>query len=243
MQLKEKSIIITGGTSGIGYEMVKILAPDNDVIVIARTPHKLDQLAQTFERVYPFQADLTRLDEVERVADAIAKRFSAIDILINNAAMQHTPTFLADDFTYESIQREITLNFTSICCLTYLLLPLLIHQDEATLLNMNSGLALAPKTSSAVYCATKAALNIFTQSLRYQLETTHIHVQQAFLDLVETPMTTGRGTHKMSAQAAAREVLKGIERNIPDHDICKVKLLRILLRIAPAIARRIMKKY
>lgn len=243
MNLNKKRIVITGGTSGIGYEMVKYLHPDNEIIVISRSANKLDKLDQELQGISTYQADLSKLKDIEAVAHRIAERFESIDVLINNAATQNTPIFLDDAFKYESISHEITLNFTSICSLTYLLLPALTHHNKAVILNINSGLALAPKTSSAIYCATKGALNIFSLSLRYQLENTNISVQQAFLELVETGMTTGRGKNKMSAEEASQIIIHGIEHEILDHDIGKVKFFRLLLRLAPSIARKIMKKY
>ena len=243
MKLSKKRIVITGGTSGIGYEMVKKIHTNNEVIVVSRNAKKLEELTQKFPGIITYQADLSQLEDIKTVGSAIAERFESIDLLINNAAVQYTPTFTDKAFDYESISHEITLNFTSICNLTYLLLPALTHKNKAVILNLNSGLALAPKTSSAIYCATKGALNIFTQSLRYQLENTNISVQQAFLELVETAMTTGRGNNKMSAEEAAKVIIQGVERGILDHDIGKVKLLRLLLRLAPLIAQKIMKKY
>jgi short-subunit dehydrogenase involved in D-alanine esterification of teichoic acids len=211
--------------------------------VISRDEEKLNNLSQQFEGIVTYKTDLSRLDDVENTADTIVKHFDLIDVLVNNAAIQYTPTLLDEDFRYETISREVTINFVSVCALTYLLLPSLLHQKEAAILNINSGLALAPKASSAIYCATKGALNVFTQSLRYQLEQTNISVRQAFLELVDTAMTKGRGKHKMAAEYAAQQVLKGLERDIADHDIGKVKLLRLLLRLAPSIAKAIMKTY
>lgn len=243
MKLNKKRIVITGGTSGIGYEMAKYLHPDNEVIVISRSTEKLDELAQELEGINTYQADLAKLEDIETVANIIVEHFESIDVLINNAATQYTPTFIDDTFEYKSISYEITLNFTSICSLTYLLLPTLMHENKAVILNINSGLALAPKTSSAIYCATKGALNIFSQSLRYQLEKSNISVQQAFLELVDTAMTIGRGKNKMSAEEAAKIIIQGVERDISNHDIGKVKLLRFLLRLVPSMTQKIMKKY
>jgi len=243
MKVNNKRIVITGGTSGIGYEMTKCLYANNEVIVISRSINKLNKLSQEFDGITTYQADLSKAEDIETVAGLIIKRFESIDILINNAAVQYTPAFIDDEFLYKSIAYEIAVNFTSICSLTYLLLPALLHHEKAVIMNVNSGLALAPKTSSAIYCATKGALNIFSQSLRYQLENTNISIQQAFLELVDTSMAKGRGKNKMSPEAAAKQIIRGIERNIQDHDIGKVKLLRLLLRIAPSIAQRIMKKY
>lgn len=241
--MSEKRIVITGGTSGIGYELVKKLQANNEIFVVSKSADKLDKLSDEFKGVITYQADLSMLNELEMVANTITDQFENIDVLINNAAVQYTPTFISDEFDYSSINREITLNFTSICSLTYLLIPALTHQNKASILMINSGLALAPKTTSAIYCATKSALNTFAQSLRYQLENTNICVQQAFLELVNTPMTAGRGENKISAEDASRLIIQGLEKGVLDHDIGKVKLLRLLLRIAPSIAQKIMKKY
>ena len=243
MKINNRCIVITGGTSGIGYEMTKFLYHNNDVVVVSRNSNKLSELSKELGGVTTFQADLSKVEDVETVADSIVKRFETVDILINNAAVQFTPRLIEDDFQYESISYEIALNFTNICNMTYLLLPALLQSKNAVILNINSGLALSPKTSSAIYCATKGGLNIFSQSLRYQLEDTNISVQQAFLDLVDTQMTMGRGKNKMTTEEAAKRIIEGIERGVIDNDIGKVKILRKLLRIAPSLAQRIMKKY
>ncbi|VAW70793.1 hypothetical protein MNBD_GAMMA10-2110 [hydrothermal vent metagenome] len=242
MNIQKKRIVITGGTSGIGYEIVKALYDVSEVIVISRDASKLNKLKEELEGVNTYQADLSKLNEVEAVADAIVRRFESIDVLINNAAIQYEPTFLDNAFQYENIAHEINLNFTSVCALTYLLLPALLHQNKAVILNVNSALALTPKTSSAIYCATKGALNIFSQSLRYQLEETNVNVHQVFLELVDTSMTKGRGKNKVSAKDAAKKIIQGIERDISEHYIGKVKVLVLLLRFAPSIARRILKR-
>ena len=134
------------------------------------------------------------------------------------------------------------MNFTAVCSLSYLLLPMLLRANQrAVIANISSGLALAPKTNSAVYCATKAAMDAFSRSLSYQLEGSNVMMMQAFLPLVDTPMTQGRGSGKMSAAQAAMEILRGIEQGDRIRDIGKVKLLRLLLAVAPSLARRIMR--
>ncbi len=241
MKPVDKHIIITGGASGIGLELVRQLYNDNTISVIARPSSRLDRLHDEFSRINVFEADLADLRAVEKVADQLIKSDRNIDVLINNAAVQHTPHFLDDDFRLETIKREIDINFTSVCTLIYLLLPGLIKDDPSIILNVNSGLALAPKTSSAVYCATKGALNIFSQSLGYQLEETNIEVKQVFLPLVDTAMTKGRGKGKLSAAHAASEIIAGLPASSPTTDIGKVRLLRLIKRLSPTLASRIMK--
>lgn len=241
MKLNNKRIVITGGTSGIGYQLVSLLNSNNEVIVIAKDPDKIKSLVNEYKEVVAYKTDLSKQQEIELTADKIIERYGYIDLLINNAAVQYTPCFLDDNFNPKGIEHEIAVNFTAICSLCYKLLPSLLHENKAIILNVNSGLALAPKTESAVYCATKSAMTNFTIALRYQLEKTNIDVQQAFLVIVETAMTEGRGRKKITAAAAAKKIIHGINKEINDHDIGKVKLLRFLLRLAPSLAKKIMK--
>lgn len=243
MELKNRRIVITGGTSGIGYQLVKQLVINNELIVIAKDQHKLNELQQQFTGITTLKADLAKLDETKAVAEKIVNEYQYIDLLINNAAVQYCQLFVDDKFLSQHIIDEVNTNLTSICVLTHQLLPTLLHQETSVILNVNSGLALAPKTTSAVYCATKAALNHLSHSLRYQLANTNIQVQQVFLPLVDTSMTTGRGTKKLTAGKAANAILKGIEKEVLEHAIGKVKLLKLLLRLTPSFAKRLMKKY
>ncbi|VAX03233.1 hypothetical protein MNBD_GAMMA19-676, partial [hydrothermal vent metagenome] len=94
MKIINKRIVITGGTSGIGYEMVRYLCPDNEMIVVSRNTNKLNELSQKFGGITTYQADLSKTGDTETIADIIVKRYESIDILINNAAVQHSATFI-----------------------------------------------------------------------------------------------------------------------------------------------------
>lgn len=242
MKLSGKNIVLTGGTTGIGREMVKGLHNDNQLLVIASNQSRLDALAAEYPDIKTHCVDLGSVTQVDAAANAAKSAFSEIDVLINNAAIQFTPRFTDDDFDVNSIEREIAINFTAICRLTSHVLPELKASKDSAVLNVNSGLALAPKTTSAVYCASKAALENFSRSLRYQLEGTSVTVLQAFLPLVETPMTAGRGSGKMAASDAAAAILSGLQNKTPENYIGKSKLLAVLMRIVPSVARNIMKK-
>jgi len=235
MNFHNKHIVITGGTSGIGLELVRSLASENHVIVISKKGTLPKELIHTEYPVKLYHADLANKAEIESVVDQIQKQVSSIDVLINNAAMQRTPEFLADDFNFDGIQTEIDVNFTAICHLTYLFLPMLLAADRGQIINVNSGLAIAPKKGSAIYCATKSALDSFSKSLSYQLENTTVDVRQVFLPLVKTAMTEGRGSGKLQADYVANRILSGAQ------DVGKVRLLRLINYVAPPLARRIMK--
>ncbi|MDF1607831.1 SDR family NAD(P)-dependent oxidoreductase [Hoeflea sp. YIM 152468] len=241
MTIVGKHIVLTGGASGLGLELLKQLHNENEISVIARASTGLDNLRRSFDGVHVYEADLADLQSVETAADLLVRSGKKIDVLINNAAVQYTPHFLAEDFRYETIKREIDINFTSVCSLIYLLLPNLLQPNPSMIVNINSGLGLVPKTSSAVYCATKGALNLLSKSLAYQLESTNIEVKQVFLPLLDTAMTKGRGAAKISAGQASAEIIGGMQEPGDTIDVGKVKLLRLILRIAPRLAQTIMK--
>ena len=243
MQLTQKRIVITGATSGIGKELLKQLHVNNHIIAIGRDIDQLSALKAISSEIKCFQVDLADQLEVKKVVTGILDRYETIDILINNAAIQYVSHFMDQDYLYEHIQCEINTNLTAICSLCYLFLPTLSSNGkDGTIVNINSGLGLVPKTSSAVYCACKGAMNILSQSLRNQLMDQKVKVFQAFLPLVDTAMTKGRGVNKMPAREAAKNIILGIERNIEDHYIGKSKVLRMLMRASPKLAQSIMRR-
>ena len=241
MKLSNKRIVITGGTSGIGRALVQRLHADNEVIVLSRSADKLAALQDACPGITVHPTDLADGRQVSDAARAIARHHHPIDVLINNAAIQHTPTFLDPDFDHATIASEIAVNLTSPCQLVAGLLPSLRAAPDAMIVNVNSGLGLVPKTSSAVYCATKGGLNIFSQSLAHQLQGTNVRVKQVFLPLVDTAMTRGRGSAKLTASEAASRIVSGMEGGRSRIDIGKVRLLRWIDRLAPPLARTIMK--
>lgn len=246
MKLNDKRILITGGTSGIGLELVRQLAEKNALLVIGRNRGKLDALERRHPSVSAWQCDLSNQAELAAFCEQVgAKWHKEFDLLICNAAVQYTPRFTDPDFQPESIEKEIATNFTSVCAITAALLPSLTATRRRSLIVLvNSGLALAPKKASAVYCATKAALRSFGLSLSYQLEDTQTRALQAYLPLVDTPMTQNRGRgQKLTARAAAQEIIAGIEKEKPEFFIGKAKLLAWLHRFSPSLAREIMKGY
>ena len=200
MNLKSKRILLTGGTAGVGRELVELLAADNELVVIGRDPGKLADLARLHPTVCPVRCDLADAVAVDKVARRLASTGGAFDMLICNAAVQHEPWITHDDFDHAQIAAEVNTNFTSICQLVALLGPVLRGRvDEPGVIALiNSGLGLVPKASSAVYCATKAALRSFGLSIGYQLEDRPVRVSQIYLPLVDTGMTAGRGSGKIA---------------------------------------------
>lgn len=243
MKLQNRTLLITGGTSGIGYALVKQLTRNNQaVIVIASNAERLEKLREDFTNVHTYCCSLeNKISLVDTLAE-ITNAHPQISVVINNAGIQVTPTFLDNNFNFDSIENEISVNLMApirICAL--MLGPLLNLKTPAAIVNITSGLGLYPKKNSAVYCATKAGLRNFTQSFRYQLEGTPIKVFEAIMPLVDTPMSHGRGKGKISPDSAANAIIKGIESDDEEIYVGKAKLIPLVTRISPSLMAAIMK--
>lgn len=243
MQLTNRSIFISGGTSGIGLALVQQLAPKNThIIVLARNLQKLNLLTNQYANVSIYQCALEDTTQVQTTLQLIQHQHPNISVVINNAGMQSTARFLDENFCFDSIATETATNLIAPIQICSIMLPSLIALNTpAAIVNIGSGLALFPKIDSAVYCATKAGLHNFSQSLRYQLEQTPIKIIEALLPLVDTPMTQGRGSHKITAQQAASEIIDGIQNNKTEIYVGKTKWIPLLARISPWLIARLMK--
>ena len=242
MNIIGKTILISGGTSGIGLEIVRKLALHNRIIVISKKGKLPTELLDPEYGIQQHHLDLAHKPSLEAAVELIQREHTSLDMLINNAAVQNTPELLSDDFNYDAIQSEIDTNFTAVCHLTYLCLPLLQAADAAHIININSGLAIAPKRESAIYCATKSAMDSFSTSLSHQFRSSSIYVQQAFLPLVATAMTEGRGKNKLRADLVAEAIISKIGNGREINDIGKVKLLRLINSLCRPLAKRIMRE-
>lgn len=238
-----QTILITGGTGGIGRELARRLhSKGHRLAVFARAAERLARLQAELPGISVYSCDLADRQSVERAWEGVATDHPGLSILINNAAVQLTPRFLDDDFDFDGIAHETTVNFLAPAWLSYLALGLFqANARNSAIVNISSGLAFYPKTGSAVYCATKAALHSLSQSLRYQLEGTNTRVVEAFLPIVDTQMTAGRGEGKISAAQAALEIVAGIARGRNEVFVGKARWLPVLSRISPSIPRTILK--
>lgn len=242
MKLENKTIVLTGGSSGVGFDLLSRLIAHNTIINLSRSsPPSTAAGGKADFRHIP--TDLADAGSVSKAIFEINECYpEGVDGLINCGAVQFLPQFTAEDFEHNAIANEIAVNFTSPAELISGLLNGLLKRPEAFVLNVNSGLGIVPKRESAIYCATKAGLDNLTRGLRAQLADTNVRMQQAFLPLVDTPMTKGRGSGKITSDGVAVQIIRQIECGKPDLDIGKVKLLRLINQISPSLANHIMQK-
>jgi len=240
MQLNGKTALVTGGTDGIGAELIRQLRAKG--VTVITQGRNADRVAAT--RADGFEviaADLSTPQGVKAVVDGVAGR--TIDILINNAGAgvdhdfrEKTPDLAATDST-------VFLNFNAPIHLITELMGMLKGRSEALIVNVTSGLAIAPMAGSPVYCATKAALRSYTMALRAQLKDTQVHVLEVLPPVVDTRMTADLTGGKLPAPECARQIISAMERGADEANVGQVKLLRMIESISPALVRRFMLRF
>ena len=177
MQLTKNTILITGGTSGIGFELVKQLsALGNTILVTGRDQAKLDKTKKEFPQIHTFQSDVSDPKAINALFDKVTKEFPELNILINNAGIMRTINLHETNDDLVDLTKEIETNLNGPIRMTKKFLPHLKKKQAAAIMNVSSGLAFVPLPMSPVYCATKAALHSFTLSLRVQLKKSNIKV-------------------------------------------------------------------
>lgn len=247
MDLRGRTVLVTGATRGIGAALTRRLVSEGaHVVALARDPLRLAEAAGMYGGlVTPLAVDLARREEVDGAIDTLTSRCPELSVVVNNAGVQVASNFVAGGAAAQlpELRAEIAVNFDAVVALSAGLLPHLARQPAAAIVNVTSGLALAPKKSAPVYCGAKAAVRGFTRALRYQCEdeAPHVRIIEAVLPLVDTDMTRGRGEGKMSAEAAAGRIVAGLRAGRPEIYVGKAALLPRLLRLAPGIAYRMLR--
>ncbi len=239
MQIAGKTVLVTGGTDGIGLEIARQLrAKGANVIVCGRRPAPL--ASASAEGLEAIAADLSHAQGCNALYNAVADR--PIDILINNAGM--SGNFGPDEpLDLELTDQAIFLNLNAPMHLIGLMLPMLQARPEACIVNVTSGLAIAPRAGGPVYCATKSGLRSFTQSLRHNLKDSNVHVIEALPPVVDTAMTADRASKKMSPKACAAEIVAAIIANKKEVNVGIVKILQLVHSVSPKLARAVMIKF
>ena len=240
MKLSGNTILITGGTSGIGYELIKQLsAHNNTLIVTGRDESKLKKAKTDFPNVTTLKSDASAPRDVEALFERVAKEFPKLNILINNAGIMRTINLNQAAPNLEDLTREITTNLNGPIWMIQKFLPLLKTQTSAAIVNVSSGLAFVPLPTSPVYCATKAALHSYTLSLRAQLKGSTVKVFELAPPATATELLSSsdpedmKGITIMPVEVMVAATLKGLENDQLEIRPGQSNQLKFMSRLAP----------
>lgn len=241
MKLTSKTIMITGGTSGIGYALAQfLLKQNNEVIILGSNVEVLDRAKdQGFGTI---QCDLTDRCDIEKAVVHIQNEYQDLSVLFNNAGIQQN--YLFDDavMPLDKIAHEINVNITGQITITQLLLPILQTAKESMIVNTTSALGAFPKQNALVYSASKAAMRNFTKGLRFALNKSDIKVIEFIPPVTDTNMTKGRPEKKMPLGQLLKEILPQIENGKSLATTSKVRLFLFISFLSEALAHKIINK-
>lgn len=215
MKIENKTILITGGGSGIGYETARLLSQKNNkVIIIGRDPEKLETAAASLQHTDAFSCDVTDDRAVQALVKQLETHYPDLSILINNAGKAFKYDHGENANAYDKARQEMNTNYLSVIRLTEYLLPLLKKQPEAAIVNVGSIVGLSPRAIIPTYSDSKAALHSYTLSLRKTLaETSNIKVFELLPPTVNTEFSReiGGATIGIPAGEVAEALEKGLE--------------------------------
>ena len=239
MNLRHQTILITGGTSGLGYEFAtQLLALGNTVLLTGRDPAKLAQVQQQLPLVHTFRSDVSDPAAIAQLYEQVTTRFPELNVLINNAGQMRKIDLRAPVQQLPDIARELEVNLAGPIRMVQQFLPHLLGQPAAAILNVTSGLALTPYPLAPVYGASKAGLRAYTKALRVQLQDTKVQVFELVAPAAKTPLNdvfAGDVAEKdmMAPRPLIAQALRAMQANQLEVYPGIAAVMRILSRLAP----------
>jgi uncharacterized oxidoreductase len=231
MDMRGNTILITGGGSGIGRGLAEAFhASGNHVIITGRRKEVLEEAARANPGMTRHVLDVEDADGIRTFAEQVVKDYPALNVLINNAGIMRAENLLAEPSDLTDSEATITTNLLGPIRLTTALLPHLRQQKSATVINVSSGLAFLPLARTPTYCATKAAIHSYSQSLRHQLRKTAVRVIELAPPAVATDLmpASRSNPNAMQLNDYINETMALLKANPEAHEILveKVKVLR-----------------
>lgn len=249
MNMTRNTILITGGSSGIGLELARQLCGDNTVIITGRDPEKLRAAKSALRKIHAIQSDVSDSGAIAALCDKVTQDFPPLNILINNAGIMRKINLHDGEANLYDITREVETNLSGPIRTVRQFLPHLQKQQTAGIVNVTSGLAFVPFPISPVYSATKAGLHAFTQALRIQMRKTRVKIFELAPPGTETPLFRGDfdaidlGNVKgMDVAKLARLAIRGMQNDVPEIRPGLSNLLKLMSRIAPGFALALLAK-
>jgi uncharacterized oxidoreductase len=208
MNIKGNTILITGGATGIGFALAEaFVKAGNKVIICGRREQRLKEAKAKIPSLIVKQCDVTSAADRKALLEWVVANHKELNILVNNAGIQKMVDFTSGAAGLNSAGDEIATNLDAPVRLCGLFAPVLMKQKSSAIFNVSSGLGFVPIAAMPVYCATKAAVHLFTVSLRHQLKNTSVKVFEIIPPAVETELGRVEGEEESSYPGIKPDVL------------------------------------
>ncbi len=237
MQLKGKTVLITGGASGIGLEAAKqFLANGASVIITGRNQVKLNEAKKLYPAITAIKSDVSDAGDAQKLFNQI-KQLGGIDILYNNAGVLTGPLNLGitNDQHFEDAAYEMNVNYLGVIRLNNLFMDMLRSRKESAIINTTSILSYVPALLEATYSASKVALQFYTKALRKHLQilNSNLKVFELLPPVVATEMTADRNDKKITTVELVKALIAGLKKDQLTIRVGDTKALYILNRLFP----------
>jgi len=190
MKLTGRTILITGGSAGIGLAFaLKFLELGNTVIVTGRRQTVLDEVKAKYPKIHTIQGDVADSAQIASLAARVKAEYPKLDVLMNNAGIMLYKNLKAATADLNGLMAEVNINVGGVIRMNSAFIDILVA-NKGTVINVSSGLSFVPLPPAPIYSATKAAIHSYTQSLRFQLEEIGVEVIEIMPPAVKTDMTT-----------------------------------------------------
>ena len=239
MDLKNSTILITGGTSGIGLELVKQLTQQGSTIIVTgRKQEALNDTKRRFPKIHVFQSDVSDPQDIERLYMEVTQQFPDLNMIINNAGEMRLLDVQDAGMDLENITREIDINLVGTIWMVHQFLPHLMSRPSAAIVNVSSAIAFMPYSTAPVYSASKAGVHAYSLALRLQLNKTNVKVFELVPPGVNTnlqndwvlPPNPGQ---MMDVDKLVSVAIKGLLNDRPEIKPLLVNVIKFLSRLLP----------
>ena len=242
MKTTNNTVLISGGSAGIGLEIAKALsASGNKVVITGRDQQRLDKALGQLGNVTGIVSDVSKKEDVEALVATVKKDFPELNMVINNAGRAVLYDIGNSDGAFEIAEDEMLTNYLAVIRLNEKLLPLLKGQPEAAIVNVSSVVAIVPG-KIPTYSASKAALHSYTQSLRVALSrSSRVKVFELMPPLVDTEFSAMiNGSSGIAPSAVAEAFVEALEKDEYEIRVGKTQVIYELYLRSPAEALKVM---
>ena len=242
MRLTGRTILITGGSSGIGLAFaLKFAELGNEVIVTGRRRAVLDEVKAKHPKLHTIQSDAADLAQIAALASRVKADFPKLDVLMNNAGIMLHKNLTAPAADPAGLMAEMNINVGGVIGMTPVFIDILTA-NKGTVINTSSALAFVPMPSAPIYSASKAAIHSYTQSLRFQLEKTGVEVIELMPPAVKTDLSAdlahGDAFTLLTTDELVKQSFASLKKGSLEVRPGQAKLLALMRRVAPGFINR-----